>query len=176
MHTVETLLGARPERTGPYVLRPPRPGDIGWVIQRHGALYAQEYGWDEQFEALVAEIAAKFIQSFDPKRERCWIAELDGEKAGSVFLVKETDKVARLRLLLVEPKARGAGIGGRLVDECVRFARQAGYTKITLWTQSVLLAARHIYEKAGFRCVHSGPHHSFGCDLIEETWERSLLD
>ncbi len=151
-----------------------RPGDMGWMVYRHAALYAQEYGFDMQFEALVASIVAKFVQHLDPARERCWLAELDGEIVGSVFLVRKSKTVAKLRLLLVEPKARGLGIGARLVDDCVGFARAAGYRKVTLWTQSILIAARHIYAQAGFQLVHAGPHHSFGHDLIEETWELKL--
>jgi DNA-binding MarR family transcriptional regulator/GNAT superfamily N-acetyltransferase len=155
-------------------LREPRPGDMGWVVQSHGALYASEYGFDSSFEALVAEIAAKFMGSFDASRERCWIAELDGEQVGSVFLVKHSDDVAKLRLLLVDPVGRGHGLGRQLVGECVAFARACGYRKITLWTQSILTAARKIYQDAGFVLVASEPHRSFGQSLIGETWEMKL--
>jgi DNA-binding MarR family transcriptional regulator/GNAT superfamily N-acetyltransferase len=177
MQTIEKLLGA-PVQTGapkvPYLLRGHQPGDMGWVVHRHGLLYAQEYGYDETFEAFVAEIVAKFIQNYDAKRERCWIAEREGEIVGSVFLVSASKTVAKLRLLLVEPSARGLGIGGRLVSECVRFARQAGYKKMVLWTQSDLDAARHIYEKAGMRVTQKARHQSFGRDLVAETWELVL--
>jgi DNA-binding MarR family transcriptional regulator/N-acetylglutamate synthase-like GNAT family acetyltransferase len=175
MHEIETVLGARPAPVSPYVLRSHQPGDLGWVVHRHGVLYAQEYGYDESFEALVAEIAAKFIQHFDPKRERCWIAEKDGAIVGSVFVVRKSKTVAKLRLLLVEPSARELGIGKRLVDECLRFARQAGYKKMVLWTQSELPAARHIYEQAGFLLVEEKPHRSWGRDnLVSQIWELKL--
>jgi DNA-binding MarR family transcriptional regulator/GNAT superfamily N-acetyltransferase len=182
MARVETLLGDRSERKAPYLLRPHRSGDIGWVVSRHGALYASEYQWTMSFEALVARIAADFIDRFDPKNEACWIAERDGVNVGCVFLVQARDEkshapikgTAQLRMLLVEPSARGLGIGERLVAECTHFARQTGYRKIVLWTNSNLLAARGIYTKAGYRLVHSEPHHSFGHDLVGETWEMSL--
>ena len=174
MHAIEQLLGARRSSTRAISIRTHQPGDIGWVVHRHGVLYWQEYGWDERFEALVAEIAAKFVMNFDPQRERCWIAELDGERVGSVFLVKDTDDIAKLRLLLVEPEARGHGIGARLVDECVRFAREAGYRSIMLWTQPELLAARTIYERAGFRLAREEPHCAFGIQMTGEIWELAL--
>ena len=174
MESIKELLSLRPKNRMPYLLRPQQPGDMGWVVHRHGVLYSQEYGWDETFEALVAGIVAKFIQNFDPKRERCWMAEIEGEIVGSVFLVKETETVSKLRLLLVEPKARGLGIGKRMVNECIRFARQAGYRKMILWTNNILLAARHIYTAAGFKLVLEEPHHSFGFDMVGETWELVL--
>ena len=160
--------------TAAYLLRPYQSGDLGWVVHRQGVLYAQEYGYDEQFEAFVAEIVAKFMQHYDARRERCWIAEKDGEVVGSVFLVAQSKTIAKLRLLYVEPSARGLGIGSRLVAECVRFARQAGYKKMVLWTQSELDAARHIYKQAGFHVVEKKRHHSFGKDLIAEVWELGL--
>jgi len=175
MRTIETVFGVRPEPRTPYILRSHQPGDMGWVVHRHGVLYAQEYGYDEHFEALVAEIVAKFIQDFDARRERCWIAEKDGEIVGSVFVVKKSKTVAKLRLLLVEPSARGLGIGKRLVDECLRFARQAGYKKMVLWTQSELPAARHVYQQAGFYLVQETPHRDWGRDdLVSQIWERKL--
>jgi DNA-binding MarR family transcriptional regulator/N-acetylglutamate synthase-like GNAT family acetyltransferase len=174
MDEVESVLGPRAVAIEPYILRPHQPGDMGWVVSRQGLLYAQEYGWDEQYEALAAKIAANFIEKFDSRRERCWIAERRGEIVGAVFLVKHSHTAAKLRLLHVEASARGLGIGKRLVDECVRFARRVGYKKITLWTQSILFAARRIYKQAGFRCVGKKRHRSFGHDLVAETWELKL--
>ena len=174
MHQVENLLGAQKPQARPIVLRPHRPGDMGWVTSANASLYAREYGWDISYEALVAKITAEFIENFDPKRERCWIAEMDGERVGSVFVVRKTDDIAKLRLLIIDPKARGLGLGKQLVDECLRFAQETGYTSMTLWTQSILVAARGIYARAGFRLVAEEPHHSFGADLIGETWDREL--
>jgi DNA-binding MarR family transcriptional regulator/GNAT superfamily N-acetyltransferase len=182
MRTIETLLGDADARRTPFVLRPHRPGDMGWVASRHGVLYAQEYGWDMTFEALVARIAGRFVEQFDPARECCWIAERDGIGMGSVFLVQARDEatdaplpgVAQLRMLLVEPAARGHGLGVTLVRECERFARQTGYHTIRLWTNSVLLAAREIYRRAGYTLIASEPHRSFGKDLVGETWELAL--
>jgi len=174
MATIKEILSPEQKNKMPYLLRPHQPGDMGWVVHLHGMLYAREYGWDDTFEALVAGIVAKFIQNFDPKRERCWIAEMEGEIVGSVFLVKESETVSKLRLLLVHPKARGLGMGRRMVNECLRFAKQAGYRKTMLWTNNILHAARHIYESMGFKLVLEEPHHSFGHDLVGETWELEL--
>ncbi|MGO8914849.1 MAG: GNAT family N-acetyltransferase [Stellaceae bacterium] len=174
MRGIERLLGAGGAGAAPLRLRPHRPGDMGWVASRHGAVYAEEFGWDESFEALVAEIVAGFLRQFDPARERCWIAERDGERLGSVFLVRQSPRVAKLRLLLVEREARGLGLGALLVEECVRFARDAGYRKLQLWTQSILVPARRIYARAGFRRIREEPHRSFGQDLIGEFWELRL--
>lgn len=172
--SVEALLSDAPRAAPALVLRRHQPGDIGWIIHRQGRLYAEEYGWDETYEALVAEILAAFVKSFDATRERAWIAEMDGEIVGSVFLVRQDDAVARLRLLYVEPRARGLGVGRRLVDEVIAFARLKGYRTLTLWTNDVLAAARRIYEAAGFRLVAEGRHRSFGKDLVGQTWELAL--
>lgn len=173
MQAIEQRLTARAPDPG-YTLRAHRPGDMGWVVHRHGALYAQEFGYDASFEAVVARIAADFIDHFDSARERCWIAERDGAIIGSVFLVKKTNTVAKLRMLLVEPSARGLGLGRRLVEECIAFARRSGYRSITLWTHSQLDAARRIYTQAGFALVAREAHSSFGKDLVDETWELAL--
>jgi DNA-binding MarR family transcriptional regulator/GNAT superfamily N-acetyltransferase len=157
-----------------FILREPQPGDMGWIVHRQAVLYAREFGWNAEYEALVAEIVAKFVRDFDPKRERCWIAEKDGKAVGSVFVVRQDEATAKLRLLAVEASARGLGIGHRLVDECIRFARNAGYRKLVLWTNSVLTDARRIYEKAGFTLVEEEPHHSFGKDLIGQNWALDL--
>ena len=171
---VETLLSPDANARQPYMLRPHQIGDMGWVVERHGVLYATEYGWDQQFEALVAELVCKFIRDFNPDRERCWIAELDGQRVGSVFLVEESKTRAQLRMLFIEAEARGHGIGRRLVEECIRFARQAGYSAMTLWTNDILHAARRIYEHAGFELTASEAHHSFGKDLVGQTWNLDL--
>src|SRR5687768_10543694 len=175
MQTIEEVLGTPTESQSSFVLRDPHPGDLGWIVHRHGALYAQEYHYDERFEALVAKIVGEFVEHFDARRERCWVAEADGQVVGSVFLVRAIDTVSKLRLLYVEPSARGRGIGERLIAECIRFARQIGYEKITLWTQSELLAARHLYEKAGFVLVRQEQHSNWGrTDLVAETWDLKL--
>ena len=178
MGAIERLLAPSNQEQARYVLRPHRPGDMGWVVYREGVLYAQEYGFDETFEALVARIVADFVTEFDPRRERCWIAEVDGQNVGHIFLVKHPTKpsTAKLRLLLVEPSARGLHLGSALVEECVNFARSVGYKKITLWTQSSLVAARHIYQKAGFHMVEEQANHEFGKELLSQTWELDLAE
>ncbi|MER8805946.1 bifunctional helix-turn-helix transcriptional regulator/GNAT family N-acetyltransferase [Mesorhizobium australicum] len=174
MRTVQRLLDVDGELKIPYLLRPLQVGDIGWIIRRQGMLYAQDYGWDATYEALVAEILAAFVKSYDPKWERGWVAEREGEVVGSVFVVRKSDQVAKLRLLYVEPSARGLGIGKRLVEECIGFARARGYRTLTLWTNDILTAARHIYQAAGFKLIEEEPHHSFGNDLIGQNWELEL--
>jgi DNA-binding MarR family transcriptional regulator/GNAT superfamily N-acetyltransferase len=174
MRVIAGLLGDAPESRQTFILRPHRAGDMGWVTQRHGTLYTEEYGLNYKMEAYVAEVVAKFLREFDPAREHCWIAEQDGAPIGSVFLVKESKEVARLRLLIVEPKARGLSVGRRLVEECVRFARQAGYREVTLWTHSILTAARRIYDSVGFEIVDTETHDEFGPELVGETWNLRL--
>jgi GNAT superfamily N-acetyltransferase len=173
------MIAPTPKAESEIILREPRPGDLGWVVARHAELYLREYGWAENFEGICAQIVADFVSKFDPKSERCWIAEMDGQNAGCVFLVrdseqKSSEKVARLRLLLVDPMARGRGLGTRLTDECIRFARQCGYRRITLWTHEVLTAARHIYQRAGFRLTSSEKRKSFGQNVVSEYWDLDL--
>jgi GNAT superfamily N-acetyltransferase len=175
MQTIEDVMDeGKTKPREPFILRAPEPGDMGWVTYRHGVIYAQEYGWDATFEALVAQIVADYLKNYKAGRERCWIAEMDGEIVGSVFVVQLDQDTAKLRLLLVEAKARGLGLGTRLVEECIRFARRSGYKKLTLWTNSVLVAARHIYQKTGFRIVDQEANRSFGKGLVSETWELDL--
>jgi DNA-binding MarR family transcriptional regulator/GNAT superfamily N-acetyltransferase len=175
MQTIQDVLDKRKNKPPEsFILRDPEPGDMGWITYRHGVIYAQEYGWDATFEALVAQIVSDYIKNYNPARERCWIAEMDGQIIGSVFVVQAGQDTAKLRLLLVEAKARGLGLGTRLVEECIRFARRSGYKKLTLWTNSVLVSARHIYQKTGFKIVDQEEHHSFGKDLVSETWELDL--
>ncbi len=177
MSTIEALLGGIPEDRPVerrYTLRAPRPGDFGWIVKRHAELYAQEYGWVAPFEGVCAQIVADFVNKYDRDRERCWIAAMDGNNVGSIMLARETESVARIRLLLVDPKARGLGLGAHLTDECIGFARHAGYKSITLWTHSVLTAARHIYQKAGFKLTHSEEHQSWGRPVVSEHWDLEL--
>ncbi|MGW4242796.1 bifunctional helix-turn-helix transcriptional regulator/GNAT family N-acetyltransferase [Nocardia sp. NPDC004722] len=175
MRTIEQILDSELEADpAAVVLRAPRPGDHGWVIRRNAELYAEEFGWNGEYEALAAKIVADWLNSHDPQRERAWIAEYEGDPVGCVYCMREDDTTARLRLLLVEPSARGLGVGSALVDECLRFAADAGYTEMVLWTNSILTSARHLYERAGFALVESNPHHSFGVDLVGQTWRRGL--
>jgi DNA-binding MarR family transcriptional regulator/ribosomal protein S18 acetylase RimI-like enzyme len=174
MRAIETMMATGPRAERDIALRQPRPGDLGWVVARHAELYAREYGWAENFEGLCAQIVADFVAKHDPGRERCWIAEMDGRNVGSVFLVKDSETVARLRLLLVDPVARGRGLGSRLTDECIRFARRHRYQRVTLWTHQVLTAARHVYERAGFRLTSSEARRSFGQDVVSEHWDLVL--
>jgi DNA-binding MarR family transcriptional regulator/ribosomal protein S18 acetylase RimI-like enzyme len=174
MHAIETMILSKPKAESEIILDQPRPGDLGWVIAKHAELYAQEFGWAENFEGLCAQIVADFVSHFDPKCERCWIAKIGDQNVGSVFLVKDSEEVARLRLLLVDPAARGCGLGTRLTDECIGFARTRGYRTITLWTHQVLTVARHIYERAGFRLTSSEPRRSFGQDVVSEHWDLAL--
>jgi DNA-binding MarR family transcriptional regulator/GNAT superfamily N-acetyltransferase len=174
MRAIETIIVSKPKAESEIVLHRAQPGDLGWVVARHAELYAQEFGWGGDFEGLCARIVADFVSNYDPKHERCWIAKMDGQNVGSVFLVKDSQEVARLRLLLVDPVARGRGLGSRLTDECVRFARMRGYLTITLWTHKVLTVARHIYERAGFRLTSSEHRRSFGRNVISEHWDLAL--
>jgi ribosomal protein S18 acetylase RimI-like enzyme len=175
MFAIQEVLEDRPASSRTYLLRQHEPGDLGWILNRHGALYSAEYGWNEEFETLVAGICQDFLAGHDPKRERCWVAEMNGEVVGSVMIAKSRQKnVAQLRVLLVEPSARGTGLGNRLVDECIRFSRRTGYRKIRLSTYSILESARHLYEKAGFKLVNEEERHDFGHDLCEQTWELEL--
>jgi len=174
LDTIESTFNKGLKYAEPFYLRQHEPGDMGWVTHRHGVLYAEEYGWDEHFEALVAQIVADFINNYNPERERCWIAEMNGEIVGSIFVVQASESVAKLRLLLVEPRARGMGLGMRLVEECIRFARKRGYQKLVLWTNDILVEARHIYSKTGFKLVAREASHSYGHDLVGETWELVL--
>jgi DNA-binding MarR family transcriptional regulator/GNAT superfamily N-acetyltransferase len=178
MSTIEALLGGRSAAAPPtpphYRLRAPAPGDFGWIVKRHAELYAQEYQWKEPFEGVCAQIVADFVNKYDAKHERCWIAEMNGENVGCVFVAKDSAEVARIRLLLVDPKARGLGLGARLTAECIAFARRAGYRKMTLWTHSVLTAARHIYKKAGFTLMRSENHHDWGPPVVSEHWDLEL--
>ena len=174
MGAIERMIGDAPKPDNEIVLREPKPGDLGWVVARHAELYAEEYGWGENFEGICAQIVADYVKNFDRSRERCWIAEMDGRNVGCVFLVRDSDTVARLRLLLVDPAARGRGLGKRLTGDCVRFAREHGYKSITLWTHQVLTGARHIYAGAGFRLTSSEAKKSFGKDVVSEYWDMTL--